>query len=43
MLDQIEHHLPEKWVKKLTLHLKALIKSLGCYLKAQAKLILISL
>ena len=42
MLDQIEHHLPEKWVKKLTLHLKALIKSLGCYLKAQAKLILIS-
>lgn len=42
MLDQIEHHLPEKWVKKLTMHMKALIKSLGCYLKAQAKLILIS-
>lgn len=42
MLDQIEHHLPEKWVKKLTLHIKALTKSLGCYLKAQAKLILIS-
>ncbi len=42
MLDQIEHHLPEKWVKKLTTHLKALIKTLGCYLKAQVKLILIS-
>lgn len=42
MLDQIEHHLPEKWVKKLTSHIKALIKSLGCYLKAQAKLVLIS-
>ena len=42
MLDQIEHHLPEKWVKNLTKHIKALIKSLGCYLKAQMKLILIS-
>jgi sporulation integral membrane protein YtvI len=42
MLDQIEHHLPELWVKKLTKHLKALIKTLGCYLKAQGILILIS-
>ena len=42
MLDQVEHHLPEKWVKKLTTHIKALIKSLSCYLKAQVKLILIS-
>ncbi len=42
MLDQVEHHLPEKWVKNLTKHLKALIKSLSCYLKAQLKLILIS-
>lgn len=42
MLDQIEHHLPEKWVKNLTRHLKALTKALGCYLKAQLKLILIS-
>ena len=42
MLDQIEHHLPEKWVKKLAKHIKALSKSLGCYLKAQLKLILIS-
>ena len=42
MLDQIEHHLPEKWVKNLTKHIKALAKALGCYLKAQLKLILIS-
>lgn len=42
MLDQIEHHLPEKWVKNLSKHLKALTRALGCYLKAQLKLILIS-
>lgn len=42
MLDQIEHHLPEQWVKKLTKHIKALTKTLGCYLKAQFTLILIS-
>jgi sporulation integral membrane protein YtvI len=42
MLDQIEHHLPEKWVKNITRHIKALAKALGCYLKAQLKLILIS-
>ena len=42
MLDQIEHHLPEQWVKKLARHIKALSKALGCYLKAQLKLILVS-
>ena len=42
MLDQIEHHLPEKWVKNLSRHVKALVKALGCYLKAQLKLVLIS-
>ena len=42
MLDQIEHHLPETWVKKITKHIKTVSKSLGCYLKAQLKLILIS-
>ena len=42
ILDQIEHHLPEQWVKKLTKHVKAISKALGCYLKAQLKLILIS-
>ncbi len=42
MLEQIEHHLPEKWVKNLSRHVKALVKALGCYLKAQLKLVLIS-
>lgn len=42
MLDQLEHHLPEKWVKNLNKHIKAIAKSLGCYLKAQMKLVLIS-
>lgn len=42
MLDQLEHHLPETWVKKIGVHLRAIIKTLGCYLKAQAILILIS-
>ena len=42
ILDQIEHHLPELWVKKLNKHMKALAKALGCYLKAQLKLVLLS-
>lgn len=42
MLDELEHHLPEKWMKKISRHLRDIIKSLGGYLKAQIKLILIS-
>ena len=42
MLDQIEHHLPQKWVKKLSRHVKQLIVTLGCYLKAQVILVTIS-
>lgn len=42
MLDQLEHHLPETWVKKIGVHLKGLIKSLGGYLKAEVILVLIS-
>lgn len=42
MLDQIEHHIPELWVKKLGKHLKDLIKTLGGYLKAEATLVLVS-
>lgn len=42
MLDQLEHHLPEIWVKKIGKHIKELVKSLGGYLKAQATLIFIS-
>ena len=42
MLDQVEHHLPEVWVKKFYRHIKDLIKVLGNYLKSQVILILIS-
>ena len=42
ILDQIEHHLPKIWVKKISTHLKDLIKTLGGYLKAEATLILVS-
>ena len=42
ILDQIEYHLPKVWVKKIRLHLKDLIDSLGGYLKAEATLILVS-
>jgi sporulation integral membrane protein YtvI len=42
IVDQIEHHLPKIWVKKLRNHFKGLIESLGGYLKAQASLILVS-
>lgn len=42
ILDQIEHHLPKLWVKKIGSHLRDLIKTLGGYLKAEASLILVS-
>lgn len=42
MLDQLDHHLPETWVKRLIKHIKEIAKALGYYLKAQSILILIS-
>ena len=42
MIDQLEHHLPETWVKRIGVHLRTLIKSLGGYLKAELILVLIS-
>ena len=42
ILDQIEYHFPKMWVKRLNLHLKDLIQTLGGYLKAEATLILVS-
>ena len=42
ILDQIEHHLPKKWVFKLGTHIRELIKTLGEYLKAEVTLILVS-
>lgn len=42
MIDQLEHHFPRTWVKKLAIHINGIAKSLGGYLKAQAILVLIS-
>ncbi len=42
MIDQLEHHLPRSWVKKIGIHLKEIVKSLSGYLKAQFTLVLIS-
>ena len=42
MLDQLEHHFPQQWVRKFDAHLRELIKSLGGYLKAELILVLIS-
>ncbi len=42
MIDQLEHHMPQTWVKKIGVHLKGLVKSLGSYLKAELTLVLIS-
>lgn len=42
ILDQMEHHLPSLWVKKLGSHLRNIIKSLGEYIKAEIILVVIS-
>jgi len=42
ILDQIEHHFPKTWVKKLSIHIREITKTLGKYLKAEAILIFIS-
>ena len=42
ILDQLEHHFPKIWVKKIGIYLRKIVTSLGNYLKAEATLILIS-
>lgn len=42
ILDQMEHHLPKKWMKKISIHIRELISSLGAYLKAEAILVIIA-
>ena len=42
MIDQLEHHLPETWIKKIYKHVKGIASSLGGYLKAEAILVVIS-
>ncbi|MFR2534983.1 MAG: sporulation integral membrane protein YtvI [Clostridia bacterium] len=40
MLDQLEHHLPELWVKRIGKHVREIVKSLGCFVKAEGILVL---
>lgn len=42
ILDQIEHHFPKEWVKKISKNIKKITRLLGGYLKAQAILIVIN-
>ncbi len=42
MLDQLEHHFPKIWVKRISRFVKDISKSLGSLLKAQVILVLIS-
>ncbi len=42
ILDQMEHHFPKLWIKKLRIHLKELTTTLGGYLKAEVILVIIS-
>lgn len=42
IIDQLEHHMPKKWIRKIQLHFREITKSLGGYLKAQVLLIFIS-
>lgn len=41
ILDQIEHHFPRNWMRKITIHIKKIITQLGSYLKAEVTLVLI--
>ncbi len=42
IIDTLEHQLPKRWAKKIGIHSREIIKSLGGYLKAEAILIIIS-
>ena len=42
MLDQLEHHLPKIWVRKISKFIKEVSSSLGALLKAEVILVLVS-
>lgn len=42
ILDQLEHHLPQTWVKKLGIHIKEMTSALGSFLKAEVILVFIA-
>lgn len=42
MVDEMEHHFPTKWVKKIGTHIREITSSLGNYLKAEFILVFVS-
>lgn len=42
IVDQVEHHFPRTWVKRVFLHLKEIINSLGSYIKAEFILVAVA-
>lgn len=42
MIDQLEHHLPKVWVRKISKFVKEVSSSLGCLLKAEVILVFVS-
>lgn len=42
MLDLMEHHMPQKWVKRIGKHVREITASLGGYLKAEITLVFVS-
>lgn len=42
MVDEIEHHLPSNWAKRLSIHLKEIISSVSNYIKAELILVIVS-
>lgn len=42
MLDLMEHHMPQKWVKRIGKHVREITSSLGGYLKAEITLVFVS-
>lgn len=42
ILDQVEHHFPKRWVRKMAIQVHKILCSLGYYLKAEAILVIIA-
>lgn len=42
LLDQLEHHLPDLWVKRIIKHIREISKSIGRLIKAEAILVTVT-
>ena len=42
LLDQLEHHLPDLWVKRIIKHIRKISKSIGRLIKAEAILVTVT-